>query len=57
VLACGDPSRPHGWINDAIRDAYGELHRLGWAHCSQVSPCSVTPRTLPKSRWSRWSSA
>jgi len=39
VLACGDPSRPHGWINDAIRDAYGELHRLGWAH-------SVETRTV-----------
>ena len=32
VAACGDPSRPGGWITDAIRAAYGELHRLGWAH-------------------------
>ena len=32
VAACGDPSRPHGWINDDIADAYVRLHRLGWAH-------------------------
>ena len=32
VAACGDPSRPHGWINDDISDAYVRLHRLGWAH-------------------------
>ena len=32
VLACGDPARPGGWISREIRSAYGELHRLGWAH-------------------------
>ena len=32
VLACGDPRRPGGWINDEVRAAYSELHRLGWAH-------------------------
>lgn len=32
VRACGDPSRPGGWIDDAFVDAYGELHRLGFAH-------------------------
>jgi leucyl/phenylalanyl-tRNA--protein transferase len=32
VVACADPRRAGGWINDAIRHAYGELHRLGWAH-------------------------
>ena len=32
VLACGDPRRPGGWINEEIRAAYAELHRLGWAH-------------------------
>ena len=32
VRACADPRRPHGWITGPIRDAYGELHRLGWAH-------------------------
>jgi leucyl/phenylalanyl-tRNA--protein transferase len=29
---CADPGRPHGWITDDIRDAYTELHRLGWVH-------------------------
>lgn len=32
MRACGDPSRPHGWIDDDVHDAYTELHRLGWAH-------------------------
>lgn len=32
TAACADPSRPHGWINDSILDAYRRLHRLGWAH-------------------------
>lgn len=32
VAACGDPSRPQGWITDQIAQAYLELHRLGWAH-------------------------
>ncbi len=32
VAACGDPRRPGAWIDVGIRDAYGELHRLGWAH-------------------------
>lgn len=29
---CGDPRRPHGWITDEFVRAYGQLHRLGWAH-------------------------
>ena len=32
VEACASPRRPGGWINAEIRRAYGELHRLGWAH-------------------------
>lgn len=32
VTACADPRREGGWINHAIATAYGELHRLGWAH-------------------------
>ena len=32
VQACADPRRSGGWITDAFRKAYGELHRLGWAH-------------------------
>lgn len=30
--ACAAPGRTGGWINADIRAAYGELHRLGWAH-------------------------
>jgi leucyl/phenylalanyl-tRNA---protein transferase len=32
VAACADPRRDGGWINDEIREAYGVLHDLGWAH-------------------------
>jgi leucyl/phenylalanyl-tRNA--protein transferase len=32
VAGCADPSRPQGWIDDDIRTAYADLHRLGWAH-------------------------
>ena len=32
VTACGDPARDAGWITRDIAAAYGELHRLGWAH-------------------------
>jgi leucyl/phenylalanyl-tRNA--protein transferase len=32
VAACADPDRPGRWITPAIADAYGRLHRLGWAH-------------------------
>lgn len=32
VMACGDPSRPHGWIDHDIRRAYTALHHLGYAH-------------------------
>ena len=32
VDACADGRREQGWITDDIRDAYLELHRLGWAH-------------------------
>lgn len=36
ILACADPSRPHGWIRPDIIDAYTELHSLGWAHSIEV---------------------
>lgn len=29
---CADPRRPAGWITPRFIAAYGELHRLGWAH-------------------------
>jgi len=32
VAACADPARDAGWITRDIAAAYGELHRLGWAH-------------------------
>ena len=32
INACGDPSRPSGWIDADIRAAYVRLHELGWAH-------------------------
>ncbi len=32
VDACADPGRSGGWIRSEIREAYIELHRLGWAH-------------------------
>lgn len=32
IDACADPERPHGWINQEIKDAYIKLHELGWAH-------------------------
>ena len=32
VASCADPSRPGGWISAEIREAYGALHELGWAH-------------------------
>jgi leucyl/phenylalanyl-tRNA--protein transferase len=32
VAGCADPDRAAGWITREIATAYGELHRLGWAH-------------------------
>lgn len=32
VSACADPRRDGGWIDEQIAAAYGDLHRLGWAH-------------------------
>ena len=36
VRACANPDRPHGWIDEQIREAYGRLHRMGWAHSVEV---------------------
>lgn len=36
VQGCGDPSRPHGWIDAEFARAYGALHRIGWAHSVEV---------------------
>lgn len=32
IRRCGDPHRPHGWIDEEFVDAYVRLHELGWAH-------------------------
>jgi leucyl/phenylalanyl-tRNA--protein transferase len=32
MRACADPRRPSGWITEEFVQAYGALHRLGWAH-------------------------
>jgi leucyl/phenylalanyl-tRNA--protein transferase len=32
LSACADPDRPGRWITAAVAEAYGRLHRLGWAH-------------------------
>ncbi len=32
IDGCADPRRPAGWIDEEIRAAYLELHRLGWVH-------------------------
>lgn len=29
---CASPTRPNGWISNDMRDAYSELHSIGWAH-------------------------
>lgn len=36
VDGCANPDRPGGWISPAIRAAYFDLHRLGWAHSFEV---------------------
>lgn len=33
---CGDPSRPHGWINAEMVAAYHRLHAAGWCHSVEV---------------------
>jgi leucyl/phenylalanyl-tRNA--protein transferase len=32
MRACGDPARPHGWIDEEFVAAYTRLHALGLAH-------------------------
>lgn len=36
VVGCADPRRPGRWITAEIEQAYGDLHRLGWAHSVEV---------------------
>lgn len=32
IAGCADPARSGAWINDEIRAAYYDLHRMGWTH-------------------------
>ena len=32
IEACADPERDGFWIEDHVRSAFSDLHRLGWAH-------------------------
>ncbi len=36
VAGCADPTRSGRWINDAMAEAYLELHRFGWVHSIEV---------------------
>jgi leucyl/phenylalanyl-tRNA--protein transferase len=36
MWACGDPSRPEGWIDESFVAAYSRLFDLGWAHCVET---------------------
>jgi len=36
IDSCANPERHDGWINREIRDAYVNLHQLGWAHSIEV---------------------
>ena len=36
MRACGNPSRPHGWITEEFINAYTALHQRGWAHSIEV---------------------
>lgn len=40
VRRCADPSRPGGWIDEAVVRVYGELHRRGFAHSVEVGTSS-----------------
>ena len=36
VRACGDPRRPHGWIDEDFVRSYTRLHEMGWAHSVEI---------------------
>jgi leucyl/phenylalanyl-tRNA--protein transferase len=40
IDACADPTRPGSWIDEGIRNAYVNLHRLGWAHSIETRNAS-----------------
>lgn len=38
IASCSEPrpNQPDTWITDEMRDAYQEMHKLGWAHSVEV---------------------
>lgn len=36
IAGCADPSRPMGWIDHRITQAYSRLHQMGWVHSVEV---------------------
>jgi leucyl/phenylalanyl-tRNA--protein transferase len=44
--ACGDSSRPDGWIDESFLDTYTRLHDLGWAHSIEVWADATGEREL-----------
>lgn len=32
IEACADPRRPHGWIDEQVKESYRTLHEMGWVH-------------------------
>ncbi|MDO9379884.1 MAG: leucyl/phenylalanyl-tRNA--protein transferase [Nocardioidaceae bacterium] len=42
VQGCADPSRPGAWIDEQVAEAYGRLHRLGWAHSVETRDADGT---------------
>lgn len=36
IAGCADPSRPMGWIDRRIVQAYRRLHEMGWVHSVEV---------------------
>lgn len=36
IEGCADPGRPQGWISPEMKDAYLNLHRMGWMHSFEV---------------------
>jgi leucyl/phenylalanyl-tRNA--protein transferase len=42
VDACADPTRPQGWIDRQMKDAYHRLHHAGFAHSVEVRDTAGT---------------
>lgn len=44
VECCADRRRPGGWITKPMQEAYGRLHRMGWAHSVETWTRESRPR-------------